>query len=507
MDRFSLLPTVNLLAFLLCAAFLVYVAFIIAAYLRERPQPQGDASAFDWHLLIPCLDEEAVIERTVLAARSSFPDAVLWCIDDASADRTGALLDELAAVHPGVHVVHRSTEEGRRGKGAALNHGWEELGHWVRARGGDPQRVIVGVIDADGELDGDALAVLAGPGGFADPAIGAVQIAVRIANRTSGDRCQDLPRWRQLLVDVQDLEFVGPIGAMQLLRRHTSSVAMGGNGQFTRLSVLDDIASWAGAPWHGALLEDFELGLHVLLTGSRTAYCHHIAVSQEGLPSVRQLIQQRSRWAQGSMQCGRYLPAVMASSKIGHPAALEVSYFLVMPWIQLLGTVVYLIAYAILIWYLLLVGLSPAAWVASGQWAVVPLVLIAGIGPFFVWGPIYRSRVEPSTTRRRSMALGVATYVVSNLHYAASWLAFVRYLRDRDDWVKTARVATRAAQERDEVGSVADQPGRIGARLVLAHGMPPRAVAGPPCAGHRPRRALPVPVADRDEPALVGAAR
>src|SRR5262249_22574946 len=154
------------------------------------------------------------------------------------------------------------------------------------------------------------LDVIAGPSCFGDAAVGAVQVQVRVVHRGHGARRSSLSR---LLVRLQDMEFSGVIAAMQTFRRHLGSVGMGGNGQFTRLSVLDRIASEHGTPWHGALLEDFELGVHVLLAGFRTEYCHDTWVAQEGLPTLRSLVRQRSRWAQGSMQCFRYLWPVLRS--------------------------------------------------------------------------------------------------------------------------------------------------------------------------------------------------
>lgn len=442
MEGLGLFPAVNTAAFLLCIVFLTYVTLIVITYLRDRPSPPGDPSAAVWCILMPCLDEADVVAGSVRRMLHDLPDVHIWCIDDASEDGTAEILHTLAAAHERVHVVSRRLPAARKGKGDALNSGWRSVGAWVDAHGIDRSTVIVGVVDADGNLDPDCLGALAAEPYFGTPEVGAVQLAVRIANRTTGDRRPPTSRLRRLLVDLQDVEFVGPIGAMQLLRRHTASVSMGGNGQFTRLTVLDEIAGWAGTPWHGALLEDFELGLFVLLSGHRTAYCHHSYVAQEGLESIRLLVRQRSRWAQGSMQCARYLKAVLASRRIGNLGAFEIGYFLLMPWMQLAGTVVYALAYAILTWYLLAVGLDPGAWIASGQWGVLPLVLVGGIGPFFIWGPIYRRRVEPTTTRRRAAVLGLSSWLYSNLHYVASWWAFFRLVDDRDDWKKSRRVTS-----------------------------------------------------------------
>ena len=59
------------------------------------------------------------------------------------------------------------------------------------------------------------------------------------------------------------------------------------------------------------LLEDYELGLHVLLAGYRNRYLHDAHVAQEALPGARRLLTQRTRWVQGNLQCLRYLPAIL----------------------------------------------------------------------------------------------------------------------------------------------------------------------------------------------------
>ena len=84
---------------------------------------------------------------------------------------------------------------------------------------------------------------------------------------------------------MQDIEFRTAIAAMQTLRVQTGSVGLGGNGQFTRLSVLDEIAQRAGCPWHGALLEDYELGLHVLLAGYENRYVDETYVARRASPT------------------------------------------------------------------------------------------------------------------------------------------------------------------------------------------------------------------------------
>lgn len=436
------LEALNVSAFVLCVAFCAYVVSIVIIYMRQTGTARGDGSAYSWHVIVPCLNEAAVIADTVREMLDTFPDLTIWCVDDASDDGTGEILASLA--HPRLHVVTRTAPHARQGKGPALNAGWRALCASLPP-GTDTSRVLVGVVDADGRLDPDFRDVLAGPAYFGSSRVQAVQIEVRMINRGSQYKGMRMSAWGRLLVTLQDMEFRGPIAAIQQLRRRTGSVGLGGNGQFTRLSTLNLIAQRHGTPWHGALLEDFELGLHVLLTGGSTEYCAETWVAQEGLTRIRPLVRQRARWSQGSMQCMKYLPEVLRSRRLGNSAALEITYFLASPWVQLVGSVVYLACLGVMAWYAVGAFGGPTAWWQHGGWAVPPLIVLFGVTPFAVWGPIYRARFDRRLTRLQAIGLGLAHWAYSYVQSVAVWLAFLRLVRSKSDWQKTIRASASLA--------------------------------------------------------------
>jgi 1,2-diacylglycerol 3-beta-glucosyltransferase len=431
---------INTLAFLLCVIFCAYVVSILVLYLRSEPESPGNPDRYGWHVIIPCLNEGTVIAATIQRLLHDFPTVTVWVVDDASDDDTGAVLAGLAGLNR-LRVVRRVAPMARQGKGAALNAGWRA----IRAElppATDFTRVLVGVLDADSSLNPNCLGALVGPTYFGRPEVAAVQIEVRMGNRVGGERGSPPPgAFGRLLVSLQDLEFRGPIAAMQQLRRRTGSVGMGGNGQFTRLSTLNTIAEEHGTPWHGALLEDFELGLHVLLSGGVTEYCPGTWVCQEGLTRAGWLIRQRTRWAQGSMQCLKYAPAVLRSRHIRNHAALEIGYFLFAPWTQLIGSVVYVACLGVLTWYGVTAPGGVIGWWQHGGWGLVPLVVVFGIAPFAIWGPIYRSRCDPTVSRRRAVVLGLCHWIYSYLQCLSAWRALWRLIRSRSDWQKTARIS------------------------------------------------------------------
>ena len=235
---------------------------------------------------------------------------------------------------------------------------------------------------------------------------------------------------------------------------------MGGNGQFTRMATLDRIAEAYHTPWQRALIEDFELGLHVLLTGGRTDYCHDTWVAQQGPPTLARLIRQRSRWAQGMMQCFRYVGPILRCPQITTAAALEITYFLFLPWFQLGGLLVYTTALLLFIYGLIVVPGGPGHWFGSGAWGLIPLFLLFGLAPIVFWGPIYRRTQARGLSWWQGWALGFANWPYTYVHHISTWWAFARVLRSRHDWKKTEREAVPALPRARPARPVAVTTGR-----------------------------------------------
>jgi cellulose synthase/poly-beta-1,6-N-acetylglucosamine synthase-like glycosyltransferase len=429
---------------MMSATFIVYVLIIAVPLARRRSAPAGDAATLGWHLFVPALNEEKVIGPTVDNLRRTLPEAHVWVIDDASEDRTGAIVASRARVDPMVHIVSRHFPDARTGKGHALNAAYWQLRAGL-PDGGRRDRLIIGVIDADGRPAADCLDVCAGPGLFGDPVVDSVQIEVRMINRDDPRPFRHRGRLvnflARILIRMQDLEFRVPIAAIQTTRHYTGTVGLGGNGQFTRMSALDTLAGADGGPWRGTLLEDYELSLHLTLSGHRTEFTRDTYVDQEGLPDLRRFIRQRTRWGQGTMQCGVYLRQLWTSPHVSVLGALEATYYLLQPWMQILGTIVYPLPIGIFVAHWLTQPFTMESWLRSGGWMIMALYLIGGAGPFVLWGPIYRRKSERRTGLLRSIGLGFAYSLYVFIFYITSWRAFVRILRRRNEWFKTRRNA------------------------------------------------------------------
>ena len=258
-----------LLAVLLVVIGVGYGMGMLAASRRDPPGPRGGRKPLSaagpagsaqllprvggdlfFVFMMPCLNEEKVILNSLqrlLSIRGD--DFVVLVIDDGSDDRTADVLSGVLGER--VWLLSRKPPQARQGKGEALNAGVRYLVGSGQLADRDPGNVIVVVVDADGRLDPESIEQVRPY--FADPAVGAVQIGVRINNRE-----------QSRLARMQDMEFVIYTEVFQRGRRHLGSVGLGGNGQFMRLSAM---MSLGPSPWTRSLTEDLDLGVRLIAAG------------------------------------------------------------------------------------------------------------------------------------------------------------------------------------------------------------------------------------------------
>ncbi|WP_051423460.1 glycosyltransferase family 2 protein [Arthrobacter sp. MA-N2] len=423
------------------SVFLGYITAILIPFLRAKPAPEGDPGDFEWHFFIPCRDEEAVISATMQRISEQFPRAGVWVIDDDSDDHTADVVQARALENPEVRLVRRRRPEARKGKGEALNAAYRALDGSL-APDVDRERIVVVVLDGDGALAPNGLAQAAGPDAFGDPLTGAAQAAVWMSNLGAAAVRPGDGFWRRAtsryLVRMQDIEFRTAIAAMQILRRRTLSVGLGGNGQFTRLSALDALAGEARSPWRGGLLEDYELTIHLMLAGYRTVYLHDTHVVQEALPSIRRLLTQRVRWCQGGMQCAKYIKDIFNSREFTNLGALESSYFLMLPFLQLIGLVLWPALFLAMVGGGSVSTGSLATWAFQSLW-LLPLIAVTGILPFAIWGPLYRAQSSPGRSFLTGIWWGIAYWLYVYQSYPVVFRAAYRLVTGRSGWAKTRR--------------------------------------------------------------------
>jgi 1,2-diacylglycerol 3-beta-glucosyltransferase len=399
-----------------CAMFVWTLVLFIRArreIVRPPEAPENGANAFEWVFLVPALNEEVTIHDSV-SRLLAIPVARghVVAIDDGSTDRTPAILAEFSDPH--LHVLRREPPNARKGKAAALNNAYRELGG-VLGQGTDRNRVIVVIVDADGRLDPSAPRFAAAQ--FEDPRVGGVQARVRIYNRYS------------LLTWLQDVEFAVLGRLWQLGRTGWGTAGMGGNGQFNRLSSLDAIADHEG-PWRDRLTEDQDLGLRMVAAGWLGRQEDRSVVNQQGVSDLRRLLRQRTRWAQGNLQA-LGLASVVRRAPVGFVPRVELLAYLLVPfWQSVVG--VCMVAAIVL-----------AVTGTDGFWGTGPWWQLVF---FYVVG--YGTVVLACTARGlRTGAGGVAAgFLIAHPYALYSWLiwpvlarATFRQLTERRAWAKTAR--------------------------------------------------------------------
>ncbi|GAB2600282.1 N-acetyl-glucosamine transferase [Paractinoplanes abujensis] len=393
--------------------------------LVARSLQHGDGTPEHFWIIVPALNEEVVVGNTVKAALGlSGPGHTLarvLVVDDGSDDRTPEVL--AAIDHPRLHVMRRDLPNARKGKGEALNAAYRYIAEQTALAGVSPDKVVLGIIDGDGQGSRNILLEVSRM--LRDTAIGAVQVQVRIRNRN------------KLLGAVQDLEFGSIVNACQSLRDMLDTVGLGGNGQFTRLSAL---LALGDAPWSACLVEDLELGLRMHLSGVGIRYTSRAAVTQQAVVDVRRLTRQRTRWAQGNLQCARYLRQLVTSKRIGWTSLAEVLHYLLSPWANALVTValagtVAAGSVALAVGHpLSLIG----SWLVLGQSAAVWLIVTWF--PGFVWALLHRFRLRDETLPRLLVAaLAYPAFLLLGL--VATYRAIARQATGRQAWAKTERLA------------------------------------------------------------------
>ncbi|MBV8159294.1 MAG: glycosyltransferase family 2 protein, partial [Acidimicrobiia bacterium] len=420
--------------FLLCTVLGVKVVRRQSGSLRAQEAageegPPPAPTGYDVYFLVPCLNEELVIGATVHRLLGEGERRVI-VIDDGSDDGTSTAArkaaTEVGAPHR-LHVVSRRLPDARKGKGAALNAGLRCLLDDVGKRHLAPERVIVCVMDADGRLSPGAVEAALVP--FADDRIGGVQLTVRIRNRN------------RLIGQFQDVEFWVISALSQFARTLTGSVSLGGNGQFARLTALQSLD---GEPWTESLTEDLDFGVRLVAAGWRLTTTAGGYVDQQGVESYRRLLRQRVRWYQGHMTCIKRLPELWRSDRMSELTLLEVSSYLLVPWVIVLP---WSVLQQWVLWQLvtgsgrgvLAQGLgSPVARIGYGVlWYTLSFL------PNIVIGLTYARRTR-AVSKPRAFALGHLMIAWNYIGYLAAWRAAFRMLRGQGGWDKTARTSEAA---------------------------------------------------------------
>ena len=393
--------------------------WVIAA--KNQPPEHDDTplgeSDFLWVFVVPALNEERTIADSVSRlVQMRCSQRRILVIDDGSEDATPEVLATLREDHPELVVLRRDPPNARLGKAASLNDAYRFVcARLADSSWADPghDRVVFAVIDADGRLDPDCPEVLSAR--FADPRVAGVQVRVDIYNDNTP------------LTWCQDVEFSVYGWLYQAARSAMGVAGMGGNGQFNRLSALTDVDEGSG-PWRDRLTEDQDIGMRFIEAGWRNGHDNTVSVSQQGVPNLRRLLRQRTRWAQGNLQAMQHI-TLLRHAHLGFFAAFDQLAALLLPLVQLLVGV----SLASSLYLAVARGFS----LVPGTWLLIAVFYTVGFGSMVL---------GCSTRYGRSPAAFAKGLITANAYVAYTWTiwpvltrALWRQLRRETGWAKTAR--------------------------------------------------------------------
>ncbi len=383
---------------------------------RRRPAPPPAGYRPFVSVIVPARNEEHVIADTVCCLctldyrdADGRPHFEVIVVDHRSTDRTAQVLEALQQELP--FTVVRPTPEDGVGKAVALNVGL------AAARG-----EAICVFDADARVATDFLERLI-------PYLGQPGVAGVQARKLVYDGGRSL-----LMRAQEDDYFVFQTLTQRARHRIAGAVILTGNGLVTRRNALEAVGGWN----EDALTEDIDLTIRYALRGWTVHYCEDVIVWEEAVATWRGLIQQRTRWSEGSLRCLFDHAAALLRAPVPWRKRLDFLVFLAGSLIlstSMLTSYAYLAQDWVTNFLTHQLSVTNAFPVARHQpvyayyWIVVMLATVVSIG------------IE-RTCQPLEMLRSSARYIVFSMHQIVALpLALYRYSRSvftgRLEWMKT----------------------------------------------------------------------
>ena len=418
---------IHIMSSFIVGIFFFYIILMLIMPVHKEPVRKKKVKQLYYVFLIPCLNEEKVIKRTIYnLLRLRYKRMMIIPIDDASDDRTAEIIESIKDKR--VRLLKRTKPNAQKGKGAALNDAYKRVLKEAKALNIEKE-VVIAIVDGDGKLGMNV--IKEANKAFSNKAVCAAQCRVRIINT------------QHILPFLQDVEFFTMISDIQNIRSYIQSVGLGGNGQFTRLTALKALGK---KPWGDSLLEDYDMTLRLLLRNGKISYLSNGTVYQQGLSSIKKLIYQRSRWVQGNIQCLKYLKKVKKSKRLKKEAKLDIYYFLAQPFINLIGSIIFLISWIWITFSFILLIKSciegDSSWVSIILYLGLLILITSLPGFVFTIRHYFNTnhiRAQKSNTFIECFFAGFAMTVYNIITIPSVWIAFKRHLLGENSWLKTER--------------------------------------------------------------------
>ncbi|MEB3235666.1 MAG: glycosyltransferase family 2 protein [Cyanobacteriota bacterium] len=373
-----------------------------AAAESSQPLPVVD-------VVVAARDEQAVISRLVehlVGLRYPADQLRLWIVDDGSTDQTPERLAQLQQRHAQLRVVRREADAGG-GKSGALNLVLQQLeGRWML------------VLDADAQLQHDTLERLipfAEQGGWA-----AVQLRKAVANADIN-----------LLTQAQAMEMALD-AVIQQGRLAVGGVAeLRGNGQLLRRDAV--LAS--GGFNEATVTDDLDLSFRLLVNAQPIGVLWDPPVREEAVLTLRALLRQRQRWAEGGLQrFFDYAPQLL-SGALRPRQRLDLGCFFLLQYAMPMLAVADLLG-------ALVTGTLPCIW---------PLSIVAlGLSGLAIVSGCVRPSEGPELPRMTPWAMALGIVYLVHWFVVIPWVSVrMALLPKRLVWAKTLHLGEGAKDDQD----------------------------------------------------------
>lgn len=385
------------------ALYSIYM-WLVTKYRKRKEKKNPPILNYDYHpfvsILIPCHNEEDVIEATVNNILNlNYKDFEIVLIDDRSADSTAEIIKKLSEKNDKVDCLIRP-KDAIPGKSAVLN---------------DAMNMIKGeailVFDADAKIESDFLVKMIPKLEGAD--VGAVQAQKVIINAKQNflTKCQ----FNEYILDTH----------LQCGRDAVrGAVELRGNGELIKLQALKSINYWN----EDTITDDLDMSTRLHIKGWDIRFCPDAKVYEEGVIDFYALIRQRRRWVEGSIR--RYLEYIK-DVFTSHDMSLRVGFDLI----------AYISEFLLPFWLIAEITIQAFHFVKGDENCVLSsCTLLIATGIFFTSIFVYSLRKYANYSCLKALfeAVITSTYFITIWFPIAMFIIFkIIFTRKTMDWGKT----------------------------------------------------------------------
>jgi 1,2-diacylglycerol 3-beta-glucosyltransferase len=274
---------------------------------------------------------------------------------------------------------------------------------------------VVAVFDADASVEPDFFKLMLP---VLEPEdIGAVQAQKRMYGYQKG-----------ILVDAQSSEYALDTYFQMGRDLIGGAVELRGNGQIVKRAALIDVGGWNNK----AITDDLDLTMRLLVSGWNIRFCPHAHVYEEAVTTLKGLMRQRKRWAEGSIR--RYLDYIFplnSPTRLSFVERLDILAFVsefAIPALMMLEALSDVVSFAT-------GGETHTRFLAMVALAVFTISLVN----FFIAIRIYKSQL--SVLQAAFNAFWVNIYVYAHW-LPVVWVSFLKILsgQQASSWHRTEHV-------------------------------------------------------------------